>query len=84
MTSIFLLCALAAAPARAADPVLSFMSGDKEVLRATAADLGKRPDARVIALTDPFYGKRKRYRAVPIKDLLADAYGPTWIEDGVG
>jgi mono/diheme cytochrome c family protein len=84
MTSLFLLLALAAAPARAAEPALSFMSGDKEVLRVTAADLTARPDARVIALTDSFYGKRKRYRAVPIKDLLAQAYGPAWIEDGVG
>ncbi len=84
MTSLVLLCALAAAPARAAEPALSFMSGDKEVLRATASELGARKDARTISLTDPFYGKTKRYRAVPIKDLLAAAYGPTWIEDGVG
>ena len=84
MTYLFLLCALAAAPARAAEPAISFLSGDKEVLRATAAELGARRDARVISLTDPFYGKRKRYRAVPIKDLLAHAYGPDWIENGVG
>ena len=84
MISFFLLGALAAAPARAAEPAITFISGDKEVLRATAADLGARPDARAIALTDPFYGKRKRYRAVPIKDLLTQAYGPAWIENGVG
>jgi mono/diheme cytochrome c family protein len=84
MISLFLLCALAAAPARAAEPAISFLSGDKEVLRATAAELGARRDARAITLTDPFYGKQKHYRAVPIKNLLAEAYGPAWIEDGVG
>ena len=84
MSSIFLLFALAAAPARAAEPAISFLAGDKEVLRATAAELGARPDARVISLTDPFYGKLKRYRAVPIKSLLTKAYGPSWVEDGVG
>ena len=81
---LLLVCILAGPAAHAADPAISFMAGDKVVLRATAAELGARHDARVVALTDPFYGKRKRYRAVPIKDLLADAYGPAWIEDGVG
>jgi mono/diheme cytochrome c family protein len=84
MTSLFLLCVLAAAPARAAEPAISFLSGGKEVLRVTARDLGARKDARAITLTDPFYGKVKRYRAVPVKDLLTEAFGPSWIEDGVG
>ena len=84
MTLLFLLLALAAAPARAADPALSFRSGDKEALRTTAADLRARKDTRVVDIFDPFYGRRKRYRAVPIKNLLTAAYGPAWLEDGVG
>ena len=84
MIHFFLFWFLAAAPARAAEPAISFLSGDKVVLSSTAAELSSRPDARTIALADPYYGKRKRYRAVPIKDLLAQAYGPAWIEDGVG
>ncbi|MFI5362588.1 MAG: c-type cytochrome [Elusimicrobiota bacterium] len=84
MTRFVLLCALAAAPARASEPAISFMSGGKEVLRATAAELGARRDARVVTVADPTYGKTKRYRAVPIRDLLAQAYGPEWVENGVG
>lgn len=83
MTSLLLLLALAAAPAHA-DPAVTFLSGDAEVLKVTAADLAKRSDARNITLTDPFYGKVKHYRAVPIKDLLTQAYGADWVEDGVG
>jgi mono/diheme cytochrome c family protein len=79
-----LLLALAPSPARADEPALAFLSGGKTVLSVTAADLRQRPDARVIELADPNYGRRKRYRAVPVKNLLAAAYGPAWIEDGVG
>jgi len=81
---LFLLLGLAAVPARATEPALSFLSGGKEALRTTAADLRARKDARVIDVFDSSYGRRKRYRAVPIKDLLTEAYGPAWIEDGVG
>ena len=84
MTSLLLLCALAAAAPAHADPAVSFMSGDNVVLRVTAADLAARSDARNVTLADPFYGKVKHYRAVPIKDLLTQAYGPDWIENGVG
>ena len=84
LASLFFLPALAAVPARAAEPALTFLSGSKEALRATAAGLRARKDARVIELFDPLYGRRKRYRAVPIKNLLTEAYGPAWIEDGVG
>ena len=84
MIYFLLAWSLAAAPARAAEPEITFLSGDKVVLSSTAAELASRPDVRAISLTDPFYGKRKRYRAVPIKDLLEQAYGPAWIEDGVG
>ncbi len=83
MIFLFLL-ALAAAPARAAEPAISFLSGDREALRVAAADLRARPDAREIEILDPFYGRRKRYRAVPIRNLLTAAYGPSWLEDGVG
>lgn len=84
MVSLFLLCALLAGPSRAAEPAVSFLSGGKEVLSVTASDLAARSDARVVTVADPAYGRPKRYRAVPIKDLLTKAYGPAWIEDGVG
>ena len=84
MNQFLLLLIIAAAPARAADPTLSFRSGDQTTLTVAAPDLRKRKNVRVIELQDPFYGKVKRYRAVPLKDLLTAAYGPTWIENGIG
>lgn len=83
----FLLALLLAAPLRAAEgppAVLSFVSGDKLVLRLTAADMAKRPSARTIEIADPVYGKTKRWRAVPLKDLLTAAYGGTWGENALG
>lgn len=80
LAALFLL----AAPARAAEPSLAFVSGDRELLRVTAWDLAHRKDARVVEVKDPFYGKVKHYRAAPIRNLLTLAYGPTWVEDGVG
>ncbi|MDE2144170.1 MAG: hypothetical protein KGJ84_17315, partial [Elusimicrobia bacterium] len=84
MTALLALLLLAAAPSRAAEPSLSFVSTDRPALSVTAADLRGRKDVRLIELNDPFYGKVKHYRAVPLKNLLTEAYGPTWIENGVG
>src|SRR5471032_3120031 len=84
---LLFLALLLAAPARAADDapaVLTFVSGDKEVLRLTPADLAKRPAARTIEVDDEFYKTRKRYKAVPLKDLLTAAYGGTWGENALG
>lgn len=84
---ILLLAFLFASPLRAADgpaPVLTFVSGDKEVLRLTASDLAKRPAARTIEVEDSFYKRRMRYKAVPLKDLLTAAYGGTWGENALG
>jgi mono/diheme cytochrome c family protein len=83
----FLLALLLAAPLRAGEigaPALTFVSGDKEVLRLTAADMAKRPAARTIEVDDAFYQSRKRYRAVPLKDLLTAAYGGSWGENALG
>lgn len=82
-----ILALLLALPGRAADgsaPALTFISGDKEVLRLTAADLAKRPAARTIEIDDSFYKSRKRYKAVPLKDLLTAAYGGSWGENVLG
>ena len=84
MKSFLLLFALASAPVFAADPALTFRDGDRTVLSVTASDLRLRKGMRVIEIGDPFYGRTKRYRAVPVKDLLTAAYGPTWIENGIG
>lgn len=84
--TLFLLLSLLFPAARAAEPdaVLTFVSGDREVLRLSAADLAKRPAARTIEVNDFFYGGRKRYKAVPLKDLLTAAYGGTWGENALG
>ena len=88
-SGIFLLVLLFAVPTTiavdvAAPPALVFVSNDKSVLRLTAADLAKRPAARVFEIDDPFYKRRKRYRAVPLKDLLTAAYGGSWGENALG
>lgn len=84
---ILFLALMLAAPLRAgaaAPAVLTFVSGDKEVLRLTADDLAKRPAARTIEVEDSFYKRRKRYKAVPLKDLLTAAYGGSWGENALG
>lgn len=70
----------------AAADALVFAAGEsgKELLRVTAADLAKRPSARLVEIEDPFYKRRKRYRAVPLKDLMTAAYGGTWGENTLG
>lgn len=78
------LLLLLVTPARAATPALVFNRSENEVLRLTAADLTARPSARDIEIDDPFYGRTKRYRAVPLKDLLTAAYGASWMENGLG
>jgi mono/diheme cytochrome c family protein len=60
------------------------VSGEKVVLRLTAADLAKRPAVRTITVYDPAYKKNKTYRAVPLKDLLTAAYGGSWGENVLG
>lgn len=84
MNALGLVVLLAAAPARAADPAVTFSADGRELLKVTAWDLRQRKDARVIEVADPFYGKVKHYRAVPVRNLLTTAYGPSWIERGVG
>ncbi len=85
---LFSLLLALAAPALAADPfadaALTFTSGDKEVLRLTAADMAKRPSARTITVDDMFHKKPKKYKAIPLKDLLTAAYGGTWGENALG
>ena len=83
-----LILALALAPAvraadaaRAAESALVFYSAGKEVDRVTAAQMRERPDARIVDVADPSYGRRKRLRAVPLRGLLTTAYGGTWAED---
>lgn len=83
----FFLAFLLVAPLSAlevAPPVLTFISGDQEVLRLTPADLAKRPAARTIEVDDSFYKRRKRYKAVPLKDLMTAAYGGSWGENALG
>lgn len=76
---------LALAPgARAAESALVFYSEGKEVLRVTASAMVARPDARVVDVADPSYGRRKRFRAVPLRGLLTTAYGASWGEDTLG
>ncbi len=85
MNLIFaLLLALPGQAAGGPAPALTFISGDKEVLRLTAADMAKRPTVRTIEIDDSFYKSRKRYKAIPLKDLLTAAYGGSWGENVLG
>ncbi len=84
---LFLAFLLAPVRASAEDlfpPALVFISGEKEVLRLSAADMAKRPAARTITIEDPAFKKTKHYRAVPLKDLLTAAYGGSWGENAMG
>ena len=63
---------------------LAFVSGDKEVLRLSADDMAKRPTARIIEVEDAFYKRRKRYKAVPLKDLLTAPTAGSWGENALG
>ncbi len=81
---VFIFAVSLARAGDAAPAALSFVSGEKEVLRLTAADLAKRPAARTIEIEDAFYKTRKRYKAVPLKDLLTAAYGGSWGENVLG
>lgn len=80
-----LVLLLALAPGvRAAESALVFYFNGKEVMRVTAAEMGARPDARVVDVADPSYGRRKRFRAVPLRGVLTTAYGASWGEDTLG
>lgn len=69
---LLLLASLAGAPARAADPILS-LSGGGVTRQFTAADLLARPDAATLEVPyDASYDHAMTYRAVPLRDLLAD------------
>jgi mono/diheme cytochrome c family protein len=83
---ILLSILLSAAPLHADEvlPTITFTSGDKEVLKLTAADLAKRPSVRTIEVEDSFYKRRMHYKAVPLKDLLTAAYGGSWGENALG
>ena len=78
------LFSLLLAAAQAAEPELIFVSKGTEVLRVTASSLRARPDARIVDVADPFYGRRKRFRAVPLKSLFSTAYSAVWAEDTLG
>lgn len=69
---------------RAAESALVFYAGGKEVGRLAAAAMSVRADAKVIDVADPSYGRRKRFRAVPLRGLLTTAYGASWAEDTLG
>lgn len=69
---------------QAAESALVFYSGGKEVHRVTAERMSARPDVRVVDVADPSYGRRKRFRAAPLRGLLTTAYGASWGENTLG
>ncbi|UPT73218.1 MAG: cytochrome c [Elusimicrobiota bacterium] len=83
---LLLLWLVSPAALRAANDAtpLIFTLGDKEVLRVAASDMAKRPNARTIEIFDPAFKKPKKYRAVPVKDLLTAAFGGAWSENALG
>lgn len=84
MAATLALLVLLALPTRAAEPALKFLTDGTTSLALTAGDLRARKDAKLIQINDPFYGRRKKYRAVPLKNLLTAAYGSSWLENGLG
>ncbi|HEX5327814.1 MAG TPA: cytochrome c [Acetobacteraceae bacterium] len=69
---LLLLASLACVPACAADPILT-LSGGGMTRQFTAADLLARPDAATLDVPhDSSYGHAMTYRAVPLRDLLAE------------
>jgi mono/diheme cytochrome c family protein len=62
-----------AAPAGAAE--LRFVRSGETVGAIPLADLRERCGAQVITLDDPYYGKRKTYRACPLAEVLRLGFG---------
>lgn len=75
---LFLL--LSCAPASAADDAaISFQRSGSEVRRLTIAQIAAAVPPQVVKLQDQMRGnKAKTYKAFPVKDVVALAYGKDW------
>ena len=67
------LLVLAVAPAHAAE--LRFVRDGKQVKQADVSALMQHCGVTTVELDDPNYGARKRYRACPLKEVLAFGFG---------
>jgi mono/diheme cytochrome c family protein len=55
--------------------VLSFKQGDKTLRTLPWSELSGLPEARRVHSSDPYYGARKQFRALPMAKLLALGFG---------
>ncbi len=80
----FLACLLMlAAPLVLADAErLEFAVGSKVVASYDLDELSALIESQDLSLFDPEYGKRKRYRAFPLGEVLRLGLGPNWADDG--
>jgi mono/diheme cytochrome c family protein len=54
---------------------LSFARDGSAVRTMTRSDLARVASPRVVTTLDPYYGKTKRFRAVPLRPVLESAFG---------
>lgn len=73
--SLLLLAAWAAAAVAAEPPSLRFLRPGAAPVTLTVDELARRCGARTVQLDDPYYGKRKSYRACPLAAVLALGFG---------
>lgn len=72
-SALLLLSACSRAPAY--EGALAFKQGGKLVKTLPLNDVARLAEARVVETSDPYYGARKRFRAVPIAKLLELGFG---------
>lgn len=71
------LCALLAAcnEPRVPDVALRFVRDGRRVSSTSLRSLAEHAPARVVSTDDPYYGRPKRFRAMPLAPILEEAFG---------
>lgn len=72
------ITAVLAIVAAHADETLTFQAAGKTVATFSKDALRKKIAPRTTTFFDPLYGKKKTYECLPIKEVMALAYGPDW------
>lgn len=62
------------APARIPDLELTFVRDKQELRRVSLPQLNVHAPAAVVESDDPYYGQRRRFRALPLNELLVFAF----------
>lgn len=66
--------AVANAP-KVPDTELTFMRDQRELRRVSLPQLSMHAPVQVVESDDPYYGQRKRFRAIPLNEALVFAFG---------